>query len=227
MTAFTVPDGLPVESLLDEPTSTLNGGSAGLTPRLGDEVQRVLSELRTTVADLSSRVTVAEAALADIRWRHINQGQTSGSNFSISVPSGYEMLHLHLWGDLDAAGAVQLRINGDTTSGLHRQGYVVQDTNTPPDDDESTLIEDTAWYLADWGAVEGNTVDVTVFETLAGNRISFQAYGGRQSGNTTSHRRTHSHGHLTADRVVSSLEVIANQPFAVIKWWLDGRLAPS
>lgn len=224
----TVPMGFEFETLrLDEPARTLNGGSAGLSPLLAQQVNDAFVDLLADIADLTSRVTAAEAALADIRWRHISQGQASGGNFSVPVPAGYEMLHLHLWGDLDANGQVQLRINGDTTSGLHRQGYVVQDTVTPPNDDESNLIDDTSWFLANWGAVEGNTVDVTVFETAAGNHVSFQAYGGRQSANATSHRRTHSHGKTTANRVVSSFEIVANQPIAVIKWWLDGRLAPS
>lgn len=218
--------GWEIEAPGEQPGRTLTGGQSGTSPVLAEQIEDDVNRIETTlIGDLKSRVTALEAIAAATRWRHISQGTHSGGNFTIPVPAGYEMLHLHLWGDLDADGAVQLRINGDTAAGLHRQGYVVQDSVTPPNDDDSDFIEDTAWFLANWGAVEGNTVDVTVFETSAGNRVAYQAYGGRQSPNATSHRRTHSAGRLEGDRVVSSLEVIANQQFAVVKWWLDGRIS--
>lgn len=227
----TVPYGFEYESPDDEPNPgrTLSGaaGSPVTAEQINDELLRVEG---TVIAGIDSRLTVAEAAAAASVWRGLASGTESGAAFDIPVPAGFDILRLYLFGDLDGSGTVRLRINGDSTAGLHEAGMISHRPDTGAIVDAlSTAGATTAW-LANWGTVSGNTVEATIFCPNAAGAPSWTSIGVRHSASPGGGFHSKGWGHCTSDRTVSSLNIRpfsdnANV-FATCHWWLEGRITP-
>lgn len=231
MTSFTVPDGLPRESLSDEPTSTLNGGSDGLTPILSDEVQRVLSELRATNADLLDRVTALEAIAAATRWRDIDDGTFTGGSLVISVPSGFQRLRLTFIAALSAVDIVGVRVNEDNTAGSHRFGrYEIDGAGTITAAD---FADSTRWEVMQIGGAEANLCILDVFAADGASpgqvdQPGFVAHTTRNSRHVGAHRMQHAWGSFHQPDAITSLSLLTPgaTDFVGLRWWLEGYISP-
>jgi len=217
---------LPYENLGDEPGHSLHGGQFGTEDILAIEVERVLIAHAATDTSLESRIAALEAGALIKRWQLISQGTAVGPAFTIPVEAGvYSQLRLSLHGDLDGAGNVELRVNGDTTAALHRSGMLVRDAAGVLDN--NYFSDATQWRLAEWSTVEGNTAVCHMIQTDLTDFVSFLCTGSRISSSATSHQLSQSWGRLVTARQVSSLNVRPQQGagtpgFASLSWWLEG-----
>lgn len=231
MPGFTAPDGFIYEVPGDQPLISLTSGTSGTFPILAEQVQTKITDLEgNVIAGIDSRLTVAEAAAAASVWRGLGSGVESGAAFDIPVPAGFEILRLHLFGDLDGNGTVRLRINGDATAGLHNTAMVTETAESPPVLATTFSTNATAWFLANWGTVSGNTVEATIWCLNASGAPVYRSVGVRMSANDNGMIESRCRGFLDADRTVSSLSVrpfsdVSNL-FATCHWRLEGRITP-
>lgn len=217
---------LPYEDLDDEPGHSLHGGQFGTEPILAVEVEEELVRIEAGATSLESRVAALEANAAIKRWQLLGSATVVGPAFTIPVEAGvYSQLRLTLTGDLDGAGSVELRVNGDTTAALHRYGLLVWDAAGALD--ITAFADTTQWRLASWSTVVRNTAVATLFNTDTTDFVSFLCDGSRISSSSTSHTTSRSFGRLVTARQVSSLNVRPQQDvgtpgFAQLTWWLEG-----
>lgn len=142
---------------------------------------------------------------------------------SIPVPEGvYSRLRLTLRGELNEAGFVFLRVNGDTTTGLHKRGIVVTDANGTIQ--ESEFNDTTSWRVAQWSPAAGNTCIVDMMFTDVSSFVGYESTGARVGNSATVHRTSRAWGRLNDPRLVSSLELLLAfaVEFTALRWWLDG-----
>lgn len=167
-------------------------------------------------------------------WTPVTAGVRGAGtgDFSVDVTDGgrfpvgtFSRLRLTMKGDLDAAGTIRIRVNDDSTAGLHRTGMVVMDAGGTVG--PTHHAEGTTWYLAEWATVSTNTATVEIFDTDGSNLLSYMGSGTRQSSSTTVHSISQAWGSLTASRLMSTIHV---RPFSsganvfgdIMRWELEG-----
>lgn len=165
-----------------------------------------------------------------VGWQHISSGTHAGGAFSIPVtPSVYSRLRLSLRGHLDTVGTVRLRINGDSTGGLHRTSIVGHrgDGGTLAVDAQSDGAQQ--WILCSWAGTAANNCVAELFMTDSAQLVGYHSVGGRMSSGIGMWE-TRAHGRLNQSRLVSSLNV---RPFSdglnqfnALRWWLEGYRLP-
>lgn len=233
MPGFTTPDGFIFDVPGDQPGTSTSGGQFGTFPIAQEQIQQKFNSVAVTTGDLADRLTVVEAALADIRWRHITSGQGGAGPKILAVPAGFERLRLTVTGDLLEEGTVLLRVNGDSSGSNHVTGRVAWDSVSPtPNVQDVDWAQDTAWDLVQWSTVESNNTVVDIFPTDGRANPSFVAHGGRigsGSGGAEGHTIDFATGKYLGDVVVSSLELFISTAgtnnFAAVSWWLEGYLS--
>lgn len=217
----------PTEIFGDPPGSSLYGGVSGADPKLAQAVEDELSRVETTVVGgIETRLQAVEAAVANLRWRHISSGTFAGTSTVLAIPAGHQRLRLTLIGDLAAGATVGVRVNEDSTAGRHRYGNVQIDST-------GSIVfpafsEGTRWALAEWATAESNSVIVDIFPTDSGSpgssdQPSFLATGYRNSSSDSAHRQQFAWGSYLSNAVVSSLEITAGgTAFNGARYWLEG-----
>lgn len=217
----------PEEVFGDAPGSSLYGGISGTGPKLAQAVEDELSRIESTIiAGIETRLQAAEAAVANLRWRHISSGTFAGTSTVLTVPAGHQRLRLTLLGDLAAVGTVGVRINEDATAGRHRYGNA--QINSSGALVFPVFSEGTRWALAEWGTAESNSTVVDIFPTDASapgssDQPSFLATGYRNSSSAGAHRKQFAWGSYLNNAVVSSLEITAGGiAFNGGRYWLEG-----
>jgi hypothetical protein len=224
---LSVPDQFPFEAPGDQPLHSLTGGSSGTEPILAEVLQTKWSALQTTIGDLADRLTVVEAAVAASRWRHITTGSQSGgaATPALAVPSGFLMLRLAVWGDMDAAEDLMLRVNGDSGSN-HIWGLNIRAADGTTTSFSHSGAGTGAWRIGRWATTESNNSLVNIFPGDGGQNPSYLATAHRVSTGVTGHQIQHGYGKYLGDVVVSSLTILANSTtFQDVRWVLEGYLA--
>lgn len=217
--------GLPYEKFRgDEPGRTLNSGSSGTSPILAEEVEDELARVDNDVADLQSRTATLEANPVP-GWVPIRRGTGDGTTFLIdNIPTGvYDRLRLTLFGSVDTAGTIRLRINGDATTDLHRYGILVHDAAGALD--VSNWDDEEFWHIAQWGTALTNTAQVEMWPTDVFETVCFEGHGMRVGGSATTHQTSRSWGRLNNPRLIDSIRVSGPAATAfngTVRWWLEG-----
>lgn len=224
----TTPYGFEYEQTTEaEPTRTLNGGSAGLSPILAEQVNDEIARVDQDIQDVSDA-----AAAAALGWVPIGGGSIDAvSDWVIDATAGgtypagtFSMMRLHLRGSMDtSAQYLTVNINDSLTSGSHKRGYydITSDgvVTAGPEDDSVT------WRVGFWGsALIGNTCTVELFETDISSFVSFRSESEQQSGASSTHRKMISWGRLNENRLVSSIRVgrVGSDNYGPTRWWLEG-----
>ena len=167
-------------------------------------------------------------------WRPIDSGALSSNTGAIAVPieSGLQHIRLTVIGRTTEVGRVGLRVNQDSTSGLHVWGL-----HGRPASGSDTKSGDatTSYNVAEWGTVFGNRL--TFEMAVSGSqRCPFTATAVRQSSSDTSRIRWDSDGYLASPRTPTSVSVLAIGPGnefiagsveSGTRWWLEGYRDPT
>jgi hypothetical protein len=228
MPAFTSPDTLPHESLTgDEPTSTLNGGSAGTVPKLAVATQTALTSIRTDVQ------TVADAAAAAaLGWTTIDTG-TETAAFTIDLTAGgtwpagtFEMVRVYFRGATSEDGVrVNARVNADSTAALHLRTWEVRNLNGGAiiDSLAGNSGEVTSWPFAWWSSGLSCNAQMLIYNTDVSSILSMEASSYRASSGDTIRHRGVFHGHLASARLLDSLQIFATTgSISSCRWWAEG-----
>ena len=211
--------GLPFEAPGDLPGHTLDGGPVGDQPILAEAVESELLRIDGDVADLQAEVARG--------WTPIGSGNES-SNFTIDLTAGgkfpagtFEVMRLYMRGSLSTDGTlVQVRVNSDTTSGMHRAGWMIFTPSTGAT--EGDVRDATSWPVAQWSTANVGLAEVTIFNTHISTQLGYRANGYR-GGSTSARRVFEAGGDLLNSRLINSLQVF---PFTggitACRWWVEG-----
>lgn len=161
--------------------------------------------------------------------QRIDSGEHDGGSFLIPVPdSQFSTLRLTLRGAIDVNDRnIGLRINGDTSAGLHTSGWKSErfsDGARVTANSASGHLSGLTWRIAHWSQAAGNTAVVDLIQTDEPSFISFQCAAQRVSTNDAFHLDTVAKGRLNATRLLTSLQVVTfdGNQFVGLRWWLDG-----
>jgi hypothetical protein len=228
MPAFTIPDDLPHESLTgDEPTSTLNGGSAGTVPKLAVATQTALTSIRDDV-----QVVADAAAAAALGWTPIAT-DTETAAFTIDLTAGgtwpagtFEMVHVYFRGATSVDGVrVNARVNADSTAALHLRTWEVRNLNGGAiiDSLAGNSGEVTSWPIAWWSSGLSCNAQMLIYNTDVSSILSMESSSYRASAGDTIRHRGVFHGHLASSRLLSSLQIFATTgSISSCRWWATG-----
>jgi hypothetical protein len=170
-----------------------------------DEIVAIEAELG--VAPSSSYSTVK--ARLDAGWQPIDSGSPSAAtSFSVTIPaSTYRIVRIHIWGTL-ATGVEELtaRVNNDSTAGLHQYalGRVEGDSSAVG----AVNTSRTEWHI---GWVTGTAFaifDLWIYAADASSQCPFRSEAGNYHATGDSARLSKSVGRLSANRTLSSVQII-------------------
>jgi hypothetical protein len=228
MPAFTSPDNLPHESLtLDQPTSTLNGGSSGTVPKLADRVQTALTDIRSDVQTAQETADDAEARAKG--WTRINEGSATDS-FSIdltvsglfSTPLPFSLVRIYLRGNFTTGARLNCRVNADSTAALYWNTFEVRELG---DQDilESNSADQTVWTVGRWSSFTGGICTMTIFGTDAQALLAHESTAFSPSSDTAARYRTVAQGRLNASRTLTSVNFFPSSGgISAVRWWAEG-----
>lgn len=210
-----------------EPTRTLNGGSAGTSPILAEQVEGELVRVEGDIASVESDV----AALQDrvLGWTRIAEGTaadtfsidlTAGGKFSVPLPFG--LIRVYLRGNLTTGARLNCRVNSDSTANLYWNTYQVYELG---DGDvlESNSADQTVWTVGRWSSFTGCIATMTIFNTDSQALLSHESTAFSPSSDTGARFRTEAQGRLSASRTLESLLFFPSSGGVdSVRWWAEG-----
>lgn len=174
--------------------------------------------------DIANEVLVVKRATGDTwvpvaqvgGWETIVSTTISG-NTDIDItlggryPAGtFDTIWIKLVGGLtESAEQIAVRVNGDSTAGLHEWAYTATELLTGGVD-SAEADESGIWEVARWGGNDNCTAECTIYGTDADALLSFQGEGYRSASTQSLRQRTLSGGQLASSRLLSSVEIRAS-----------------
>lgn len=233
MTGSTVPDGFITETRGDLPGVSLNGGLDGSGEKLAEQIQAKFIESDARIAALTARVNALENGTGGIGWVPISHGVIAADTFDIDLtadgkyasPPLWSMVRIGMRYDLDATGAVNLRINGDNDN-VYRSGSTMVDAANNFDDENWFHDTATFWRIAHGSTISTNNLELVLF-SMGHNPglINFQCSSARQSSSATTYRHTLASGALLTGKTASHLQFLTGlgaSTFVNAWWWAEG-----
>lgn len=226
----TSPDAFEYEALTDEAGRTLTGGQLGTSPILAEQVQAKFVTTDASLSDLTARVAALESGVSGVGWMPIGSGTATGGDFTIDLTAGglypsppqWEMIKVTMRVDLNAVGAVECRINGDSDA-VYRSGGVPYDAAGGIDAADGWFFAaGLAWRIAHLSTISTGWMDLTIYNTAPSpGLMSFSCMSGRQSDDASIHRYTLSQGSLTATKTATSLffQAVSGATAFDSAWW--------
>lgn len=228
MTGSTVPDGFVYEENNDVPAVTLRREATGET--LAEQVQAKFVTADASISDLTARVSALEDGTGGVGWIPISTGNTSGDDFTLDLTAGGKFPDPPLWNvikvfmraDLDAAGYVECRINGDSDAVYRSSGLPFDGQGNVDSQDSWYFDTGLAWRIGHLSSVSTGTLEMTIFNADSNPGLfGFQCTSGRESDDDSAHRYTIAHGSTIATKTISSLffQPSAGAASFVNAWW--------
>lgn len=147
-------------------------------------------------------------------WETIHQSTiTTSTDIPITdrYPAGtFDRIKVTLRGSLSALERLTLRVNNDSTAGLHRRGLIVLDSadGSVVTGTDATVADDgTVWYLAQWSTGDSNACEAVIYGTDQNTSLTMQSVGYRAATSTALRHKSFGSGDLSATRLLSSVRI--------------------
>ena len=182
------------------------------------------------LSQANMKVLDAGIVAADRGWVDITEpgGQVITSGHTFSIPTGeFDMVKVRARGSLTDFGYLNLRVNDDSTSGLHLRSILVLDPNTGEADVNFTDAA-ASWRLAQWDTSTNNIVEATIYATdLDPGLLSMQSEGFRSNTTASQRRRSLMDGRLAFGRTLDSIRLFGAVGANInsVRVWIEGHRA--
>jgi hypothetical protein len=178
---------------------------------------------------LEARIAALETAVAASRWRHIAAGsKTTTGQQSLTVPAGFTMLRLAVYGKLNTgAASIAFRLNSDSTESYQwgHNSFNAGSGTVLFEHYGDVGLSKTSNRIGEWTSVDGCNAVVNIWPVDGSDVVSYLSYASRPNTTGSAHRRQLLSGIYTKDDVVTSIQIIeGSNTFAKLGWTLEGYL---